>query len=595
MNTLKNLYALLERNIFNSLTKKLAGNITLLVLIQLGTVAIFQVQHSREYQVLRATRISPADLHKVLTLADTSRNLSLLMCAFSIAASICSIIFLRYMLVRPLNQISKTLAAKDLSAAVPLVTYDEIRNLSENYNQFLGEMKNILTDTKKMALGIAVESSQVVKQVNGSLANSKRQGELSDIILGSSREAGQAIAEITRSTHDISGSISQNHKDAEGSRDELQEVTGKIAIISTRLSDFSATVTGLNTNSEKIRDIVSLIEDISDQTNLLALNAAIEAARAGEHGRGFAVVADEVRALAVRVNTATKEISWNIDEMLKTVQDTQKETAQIIEYTAQTREVVANASHHFDNLVRDSEHNSMQLVRIASASEEISVTNDGINGQIADIHSLSAGTLGYLEESNKYSKDLSKITEKMLEIVSRIKTGQGKMEQIISLATEHRDLIQTKMAEMSARGINLFDRSYQPVPNTNPQKYTASYNAAFDKELQFLFDDGLNKLQGAVYSLCVDVNGYVGTHHSKNQKPLTGNIEIDTVNSREKRIYQNNDTEINRSKNTAALLLQTYARDTGEILNDLALPIYLGGNHWGNFIVGLKPEILQQD
>ena len=595
MEPLKYVYCFLERTFFNSLTKKLAGNILFLVLIQIVMVALFYFQQRYQYQVLREIHVSQSDLERVMAIARNSQYTAVALCIFSIAASICSIFFLRYMLVRPLKQISATFAAKDLSIDAPLLTYDEIRNLSENYNQFLALLKDILNDTKKMAIGIAVESSQVVKQVNGSLDNSRRQGELSDVILDSSREAGQAIAEITQSTHGISTSISQNHKNAENSMQDLQDVTGKIAIISTRLTDFNRTVHGLNENSEKIKDIVSLIEDISDQTNLLALNAAIEAARAGEHGRGFAVVADEVRALAERVSRATKEISKNIDEMLVNVKNTQKETNEINSYTSQTREVVEKASLHFGTMVKDSENNSSQLVRIASASEEISVTNDEINRQISDIHALSKGTLGYLDQSNKFSRDLRVITEKMLETVSRIKTGKGKLEKTIDLATEQRDLLREKMAAISSRGTNIFDHSYKPVPNTNPQKYTVAYNSLFDRELQPIFDESLNKIQGAVYALCVDVNGYLSTHHSRNQKPLTGNYEVDMINSREKRIYTANDTEIRRANNSAPLLLQTYMRDTGEVLNDLALPIFVNGSHWGNFIVGLKPETLLQD
>ncbi|MDD5284214.1 MAG: hypothetical protein PHD54_00005 [Desulfuromonadaceae bacterium] len=110
--------------------------------------------------------------------------------------------------------------------------------------------------------------------------------------------------------------------------------------------------------------------------------------------------------------------------------------------------------------------------------------------------------------------------------------------------------------------------------------------------MQPLFDKGLESLPGAIYSLVVDSNGYLSTHHSKNQRPLTGNYETDLVNRREKRHYASSQLEIRRAKNITPFLLQTYIRDTGEILNDLSHPIYINGKHWGAFIVGLKPDQL---
>jgi methyl-accepting chemotaxis protein len=306
-------------------------------------------------------------------------------------------------------------------------------------------------------------------------------------------------------------------------------------------------------------------------------------------------VADEVRALAERVNRATKEISKNIDEMLRNVKGTQKETQEINDYTFQTKDVVDKTAQHFENLVRDSENNSSQLTRIASATEEISVTNDEINRQIDDIHGLSAGTLSHLQDATTFTKDLSTITEQMLERTSRLKTGKGKIEAVVAWALQQRDIYQNKLSEFHSNGINVLDRDYKPVPKTNPQKYTVSYNAAFDRELQALFDRGRDSTKGAAYSLLTDINGYVGTHHSSNQKPLTGNYDIDLVNSREKIKYVNNDTEIRRSKNTMPFLLQTYARNTGELMTDLSLPIYVNNTHWGAFITGIKPEALLEE
>ncbi len=565
---IKSIYTFLEITFFNTLFKKIAGCVFTLFAVQ--TIMLAAIYFGQQNSILLGT------LYLV-----------------SLFISATTLLLLRYSVIRPLKMFLKMLEDKDISVDVPLSTNDEIRTIFEKYNQFLEQVRNVFDDSKKMTIRIGVECARVTKKVSDSHDNASKQGELSNTIMTASKEASMAIHEITQSTQGISTSINHNFKTAEHSMEELKDVTNNINVIGTKLSNFSTTVIGLNTNSEKIRDIVSLIEDISDQTNLLALNAAIEAARAGEHGRGFAVVADEVRALAERVNKATKEISTNIDEMLRNVRSTQNETVEINEYTQQTKDVVDKTVQHFENMVNESENNNSQLVRIASASEEISLTNDEINRQISDIHQLSSGTLNYLDETSRYTKELRTITEQMLDKTSQIKIGKGRIEAIINWAINQRDIIQTKMIEISNRGINVLDRDYKPVPNTNPQKYAVAYNSAFDQELQPIFEKGLELIKcSTLYSCVTDINGYVGTHNVKFQKPLTGNYEIDLVNSREKRFFATQESEIRRSKNTMPFLLQTRMMDTGAIVNDLSLPIYINGTHWGAFITGINPENL---
>ncbi|MCD8493095.1 MAG: hypothetical protein LRY51_15010 [Geovibrio sp.] len=137
-----------------------------------------------------------------------------------------------------------------------------------------------------------------------------------------------------------------------------------------------------------------------------------------------------------------------------------------------------------------------------------------------------------------------------------------------------------------------FDRNYKAVKNTNPQKYETSYNKQFESAMQKMFDKFREEL-GSIYTLGVDAGGYLPTHHSQFSRPMTGNAQEDLLNSRHMRIYNANQVEKRRAKNTKPFLLQTYARDTGELLNDLSLPVYVRGKHWGSLIIGIKPEQVQ--
>jgi methyl-accepting chemotaxis protein len=143
--------------------------------------------------------------------------------------------------------------------------------------------------------------------------------------------------------------------------------------------------------------------------------------------------------------------------------------------------------------------------------------------------------------------------------------------------------------------VNIFDRNYVAVPNTNPQKYTTAYNRQFDAEFQSYFDSILDDLNGTIYAVTLDVNGYLSTHHKKYSQPPIGRYEVDVVNSRDKRMFNNGEMEIRRAKNTTPMLLQTNMRDTGEILTDISIPIYVDSKHWGAFILGINPDVFIQD
>ncbi len=451
--------------------------------------------------------------------------------------------------------------------------------------------KNTIATNFNKTMKVANKSANVIRRIKGTAAGANKQSELTDVIFNLSNTSSSAITDIAKNAQAISASTSQNLQTAKDSLQELVNVTGEVSKINVKLSSFTETVTTLSKNSESIREIVSLIKDISDQTNLLALNAAIEAARAGEQGRGFAVVADEVRKLAERVNAATGDISGNINEMSKQVSSTLAEIKDINEYTVYLKNVVERTSDNFHGMLSDFENNSSQIKGITQAIENLSQTNEDINGKASEIRTLSIQTTQQMKESEAYSSDLFTIAEEMQEDMSTFMVGTGLVQDVIHKTIGYRDIFQDKINAYYSNGINVFDTSYREIPNSNPKRYKTAYDDLVEKDLQPFYDKALSDIQGALYVLCVDENGYAPSHNSKFSKTPTGNYDFDLLNCRDKRIFSDK-VGIALAKNTKPFLLQTYMRDTGETVNDFSMPIFVGSRHWGAVRIGALASVL---
>ena len=421
---------------------------------------------------------------------------------------------------------------------------------------------------------------------------SSRQEELSQLIFTSSEESTSALNEVAQRTGEMSELNSSNIDDARASSQELVGVNQMFGRVREHITDFSTTVASLARNSENVRTSLSMVQGFSEQTNLLALNAAIEAARAGEMGRGFAVVADEVRTLAGKVRDAAAEIGVNISEMAALVDRTQMGTREIDELTAETREVIQRSTNQIGRMVQDFETNHEQLVGVSAAIEELSTTNRGVHSRISEIHQLGSRIREGMDRADKYSTSLRGSTEDTLGVVSHFKAGTGNFEELLSKAAEWRDHIQQVMQQLLSRGIDIFDQNYRPVPNTNPQKFTVGYGPALEREIQEFYDQCRDHFPSTKYLLAVDMNCFIYVHHKAVSQPLTGNPEHDLLHSRNQRFFKDNENEIRRAKNTAPFLLQTFVRDTGEVLCDLSLPIHVNGRHWGGLIMGFEPNLI---
>lgn len=480
----------------------------------------------------------------------------------------------------------------NLSCTMADIDNPDLKSIATCYNTFLSSIRELVEEIRKMGIDIALDSTRVAKSIFDTRSKTTTQGEISDDVAHASNEANSAIAEIAQNTQYVAERTTKNLNTAHSSQGELMDVREKIKQINHIVESFRETVDNLSKSSTNILSIVNIINGISEQTNLLSLNATIEAARAGEHGKGFAVVAEEVRELSRRIKPATEEISKNINAMVSIVRKTQEETSLILEYSKETDHVVNTATSNFDQMITDFETANDQLIKIAAAIEELSTNNADVTDKVNHINELSQAIARDMNSSAASVDTLNTVTERMLEMVARFKTGEGRFDEVLNIARQHRDAFQARLQGLKDRGVNIFDSNYKPVQGTSPQKYLTSYSDAFVKEMQSVVDEAQKKLPGTIYCLAIDRNGYLPVHHGAVSKPMTGDPAKDLLQSRHQRIYQGNRTEQRRCSHTEPILLQTYMRDTGEILNDLSMPIMIDGKHWGAMIMGFDPRTM---
>ncbi len=592
------LYRTIERTFFNSLTKKIIGNVAFLLLPNLILIAIGYGLYQRLLELQYELGSGHAVSRQVVDAADGLIEAGGLIVGFTLLAALFSIFFMRHLFLTPIRNMTEVLSAVkdkdgDISATLPDDTFDEIARMAESYNGFSSSLKQMIADTRQRSVRVSLSANQLQKVVQAATQSAEAQETTAQQVFQASQEATQAIEEIAAHTQNIAQRNEHNLTEVRNSSAEMLRVKQQVNAIETQVSDFQSVVKQLASNSENIIQVLSLVQDFSDQTNLLALNASIEAARAGEAGRGFAVVADEVRSLSQKVNTATQEIDSNINAMVALVENTRSSASSIMDYVQDTDSFINQTHEKFDGMLGDFEALNGQLGEISAAIEELSYTNRNSHDHVSEITRLSESIKSEMEVSNGHSQELEGATEEMQELLSRFTIGYGGFEEIIQTAQGWGKEVQATLEELSQNGQNLFDVNYVRTNEGQlPEKYDTSYVEAYERRLQPMFDRFISDRPEFLIASAFDLNGYIPAHNSKISKPLTGDFNVDNAMSRNRRFYNANRAEKRRASHDAPFLLQTFIRDTGEILNSVSVPLYVSGRHWGNFCIAFEPDHL---
>lgn len=395
------IYNFLEKTLFFTLTRKIVGNLSFVFLFQ--AITLFW-------------------LYESLTLNQQSTGLFWALALVIVAGFIFTLFYMRFLMVRPVKAMRDTLIKinqqdADLSAKLPHFTYDEFRELSEQYNLFTDHLNQLLNTTYNSAQAGVQSTEQVTQSMQQTEQLSGQQIHLSHTIINASNQIAQSLQNIVSNTDSVHKVNNEHLNFVKLSATELSALVQQVKLITDMLTGFSATISGLKENSENIRSILKMVEEFSDQTNLLALNAAIEAARAGDAGRGFAVVADEVRTLSIKVSGATRQISDFINQMNELVNETNKESEQLITHSHNAQKSINSTSNGFTNMLTEFEHNQQQLQQIAEAVHLLEQTQNQTHQSVEHIVALgeqAKQTIDTALNDCQQSQTLSQETQQQL-------------------------------------------------------------------------------------------------------------------------------------------------------------------------------------
>lgn len=310
----------------------------------------------------------------------------------------------------------------DLTFRLHADSNDEIGKAAAAFNRFMDQLQNIISKVKQATDRVATASAQLsatsVQVAKGSHSQVQQAGqaatsmdEMKSTVMDVAKNASAASSFSKGATEMAQRGGSVINKTVAGMQNIAQSVEGAAFVIDS-----------LGKSSDQIGEIVSLINDIADQTNLLALNAAIEAARAGEQGRGFAVVADEVRKLAERTGKATAEIA----KMIKTIQgDTKKAVVSMKQGTTEVENgvvLVNQAGESLLQIVDGSQRLSDMISQIATAAEEQSAVSANVSDSVESIAHIAKENNSAVNQITGASEDLLKLSIDLQKMVGLFKT-----------------------------------------------------------------------------------------------------------------------------------------------------------------------------
>jgi len=379
---------------------------------------------AKEGDVLGALSISISMKKTQDSVANTRIIIALITVLLSLFSIAVLFLAVRSALLTPLKGVlmfvEKT-ASKDFRSRLEIRFHDDIGRLSASINQMAEGLGKAIRGIAHVTDDLSTNANRLKEAMNDTLSGTDHQAKQASLIATAAEEMSQTVQGISRSSTTASTSAHEAIDVAKKGKDVLRQSVNKTNLAGEATKELSTMIEKMNARVLDIGNIISVISGIADQTNLLALNAAIEAARAGEQGRGFAVVADEVRKLAAKTMQATQEISDTIQAVQEDSGLTGQSMKAALGHVTDSVAFMTTANESLDRIVSSVQKTADEITQIATSIEQQTSTSEDIAKNIEDISQIASRTQASTENLRTIFEGLNRLSHELKVTVDEFK------------------------------------------------------------------------------------------------------------------------------------------------------------------------------
>ncbi|MCG8535000.1 MAG: methyl-accepting chemotaxis protein [Pseudomonadales bacterium] len=363
---------------------------------------------------------------EIKTHSSESQTLLLGILIIGMAVSLAVVLFIPGLVVQPLKKVSDRLldiseGEGDLTARIELKQNDELGKMVLYFNNFMDKLQDVIGTIQSTASSVEDNTFKLSADAATSKDSIDHQHQALTQVATAVNEMAAAIQEVAQNTSDTADEARKASSLSESGQNIVHSTTTQIQALAEQVQTAAGMISHVEEEANNVNSVIDVIGGIAEQTNLLALNAAIEAARAGEQGRGFAVVADEVRTLASRTQESTQDIQRMLQKLQQGVTDAVTAMNTSSDSAQKTVETTQGASSTLDQIQESVSNIARMAIQIATAADEQSEVTEDINRNLTEINTYAETSAEIATSTQEASAELQHMTKHLNDAVQNFK------------------------------------------------------------------------------------------------------------------------------------------------------------------------------